>query len=387
MPDEEEDKTQQTAVKLKQLILSNIERSHKNFVADIQFVPKNVRVDKRTGVDGKQMFFMTCSEDGFVHIWDTRTVTVEELAKNTKRFEWVPFLSVNIYKQDGTGELGLLRLLFKSNQDTPTFYAASDEGDLLLIDWSIKPIGEDTKIAENVRMTRDSEKNYRPTLVLQRSPFYDDLVMTIHDFHFAIWKISIETQETPIYRSAMTFGSHNTCGAFSPTRPGVIFVSRTDGIDVWDFLDQSNKPSFTFNFASSPITYFRFQVIKDKKGKRTRQQMAYGDQTEGALYLYEVPQNLSVQQDDEVQAIKEFWDTEIRKCDYVKMRRVQMKEDYQLQETAKAIALAKAEAEKDKLEDADAEKELAEEEAYQDQLIQMKFKLGLIDEKQLEAMV
>ncbi len=58
-----------------------------------------------------------------------------------------------------------------------------------------------------------------------------------------------------------------------------------------------------------------------------------------------------------------------------------MKEDYQLQETAKAIALAKAEAEKDKLEDADAEKELAEEEAYQDQLIQMKFKLGLIDEK------
>ena len=53
MPDEEEDKTQQTAVKLKQLILSNIERSHKNFVADIKFVPANVRVDKRAGVDGK----------------------------------------------------------------------------------------------------------------------------------------------------------------------------------------------------------------------------------------------------------------------------------------------------------------------------------------------
>ena len=73
------------------------------------------------------------------------------------------------------------------------FYAASDEGDLLLIDWSIKPVGEDTKIAENVRLTRDSEKNYRPTLALERSPFYEDLVMTIHDFHFAIWKTSIET--------------------------------------------------------------------------------------------------------------------------------------------------------------------------------------------------
>jgi len=53
MPDEEEDKTQQTAVKLKQVILSNIERSHKAYVSDIQFVPANVRIDKRAGVDGK----------------------------------------------------------------------------------------------------------------------------------------------------------------------------------------------------------------------------------------------------------------------------------------------------------------------------------------------
>lgn len=98
MPDEEEDKTQQTAVKLKQLILSNIERSHKSYVSDIQFVPKNVRVDKRTGIDGKQNFFMSCSEDGFVHIWDTRTVTVDELSKNIKRLEWSPMISVNLYR-------------------------------------------------------------------------------------------------------------------------------------------------------------------------------------------------------------------------------------------------------------------------------------------------
>lgn len=35
MPDEEEDKTQQVAVKLKELSMSNIERSHRNFVSDI----------------------------------------------------------------------------------------------------------------------------------------------------------------------------------------------------------------------------------------------------------------------------------------------------------------------------------------------------------------
>jgi len=245
MPDEEEDKTQQTAVKLKQLILSNIERSHKNFVADIQFIPKNVRVDKRNAPDGHQWFFMSCSEDAWVHIWDTRSVTVEALSAQVKRFEWTPHMSVNLYRMDGSGEVGLSRLLFQADQNTTTFYGASEEGDMLYIDWSIKPIGDDNKIAENVRTQRDSERNYRPVLALERSPFYSDLVMTIHDFHFAIWKTSIETQEDPIYRSAMSFGTHNTCGAFSPSRPGVIFVTTMNSIDVWDFLDQSNKPSIT----------------------------------------------------------------------------------------------------------------------------------------------
>lgn len=136
---------------------------------------------------------MSCSEDGYVNIWDTRNITAEELKNLTKRFEWTPFISINLYRQDGSGEVGLSRVLFNSKQDTPTFYAASDEGDFLLIDWSIKPAGEESKIAEYVRMTRDSERNFRPTLALERSPYYEDLVLTIHDFHFAIWKTSIDT--------------------------------------------------------------------------------------------------------------------------------------------------------------------------------------------------
>lgn len=324
---------------------------------------------------------MSCSEDGWVHIWDTRPVQVEELAKNIKRFEWTPYVTINLYRQDGSGEVGLSKVLFKSAQESTTFYGSSDEGDLLLVDWSIKPIGEDTKIAENVRRTYDSERSYRPVLSLERSPFYDDLVMTIHDFHFAIWKTSKDDQELPIYRSAMTFGSHNTCGAFSPSRAGVIFITKMDGIDVWDFLDQSNKPSLTINI-SSPITYFRFQNLKDRQKRKLKQYMAYGDQTEGTLYLYEVPVNLANPQDDELQAIKDFWDREISKCDYVKERRVEMKEDWDKQELAKALAAAKEEAERDKLDNADAEKEQAEEDKYQVAKNVMQFKLGLITEEQ-----
>ncbi len=180
---------------------------------------------------------MSCSEDGWVHIWDTRYITVEELKHKEKRFDWVPLQSCNLYRQDGTGEVGISKILFNAKQEQTTFYAASDEGDFLLIDWSIKPVGDDTKFAENIRVSRESERNYRPCVALERSPFYEDLVMTVHDFHFAIWKTSLDTQETPIYRSANTFNAHNTCGAFSPSRPGVIFITKTDAIDIWDFVD------------------------------------------------------------------------------------------------------------------------------------------------------
>lgn len=109
--------------------------------------------------------------------------------------------------------------------------------------------------------------------------------------------------------------------------------------------------------------------------------MAYGDQTEGTLYLYEVPANLANMQDDELNTIKEFWDTEIRKCDYVRDRRVQMKEDYETEQQRLSKEAAKAEEEKAKNEDADNEKEAAEEDVYQDNLLIMKHKLGLINDE------
>jgi len=91
MPDEEEDKTQQTIVKLKQLALSSIVASHRSFVSDIQFVPATVKVDRKNpGPDGRMTHFVSCSEDGIVCIWDSRLVE-KELIRNTTDFIWKPF--------------------------------------------------------------------------------------------------------------------------------------------------------------------------------------------------------------------------------------------------------------------------------------------------------
>lgn len=112
MPDEEEDKTQQTVVKLKHLSLSSIVLSHRNYVADLQFIPPGVKVDRKNPpAEGRFVHFLSVSEDGLVNIWDTRPVEKETI-RNLPDYIWKPFIQINLFRQDGSGELGLSRILF-----------------------------------------------------------------------------------------------------------------------------------------------------------------------------------------------------------------------------------------------------------------------------------
>lgn len=62
----EEDEKQQSIVKMKHMVQSSIYTTHRNFVADIVFVPGTVNVDKRNPSDGKYTHFISCAEDGIV---------------------------------------------------------------------------------------------------------------------------------------------------------------------------------------------------------------------------------------------------------------------------------------------------------------------------------
>ena len=239
--EEKEGGSQQAAKKMKEIVMSLIEKSHKSFVADIKFIPGSIRPDRKNPNEGKSFHFITCAEDGLFNIWDTRNIELSELKiMKEKGKPWVPIISITVFRQDGSGEMGFSRILFEPNQTTPTFWAASDEGELALIDWTIRPEkgeGNESKPAEYIQREYNTERNCRPCLALARSPFFPNLLMTVHDFHFAIWDTNLQDREEPIFRSANTFGSHNTCGDFSPTRPGVIFITKTNGIDIWDFYD------------------------------------------------------------------------------------------------------------------------------------------------------
>jgi hypothetical protein len=82
-------------------------------VSDIGFIPEGVKVDKRNPSEGKMSHFVSISEDGLVNIWDTRPVDKDSI-RNNPEFIWRPFISVPLIRQDGSGELGLSRILFQS---------------------------------------------------------------------------------------------------------------------------------------------------------------------------------------------------------------------------------------------------------------------------------
>jgi len=74
-------------VKLKQLVLSNVEKSHRSYVSDIQFIPGGVKVDKKHPNEGASVHFLSCSEDGICLIWDTRAIdkhTMREAREKSK---------------------------------------------------------------------------------------------------------------------------------------------------------------------------------------------------------------------------------------------------------------------------------------------------------------
>jgi len=90
---------------------------------------------------GKTEHFVSISEDGKILLWDSRSVDKNELKereKAGKKNVWRPFIpAIQLTRPDGSGDFGLSRILFDPKQTTTTFYAGSDEGDLIFVDWTV----------------------------------------------------------------------------------------------------------------------------------------------------------------------------------------------------------------------------------------------------------
>ena len=99
-----------------------------------------------------------------------------------------------------------------------------------------------------------NNRYFRPVLYFERSPFFNDIFLTVHDFHFSLWA---KGRPKAIFMSPNLDNCSYTCGKFSPSRPGVIYLCKSNGeIDTWDLLDESHS-----------INIFRYNLPIDENAE------------------------------------------------------------------------------------------------------------------------
>ncbi|KAG3017635.1 hypothetical protein JG687_00005411 [Phytophthora cactorum] len=335
------DDTNKQVPPLKPLYVSYIDVSHRRPVADLQWLPAGVEVNSRghvvasTGADAAAVNqFVTIAADGQVSFWDLRFkdpryrgMTRAKVDKagtagakdgTTPDVHFVPIYSISLAKLDSPGELTLQTLwLEKTREETGTgggdggvlpltskFYCGTEEGEFVYADWRPHAPAKGGNKADDGGRGGDEGVEYvqwlcrdhsRPILGLCASPFFPSIFLTASESHFHLWNVTQQHEggagdnpsaasNGPIFVSPLT-PSVITCVAFSPSRPGVIFLGKADGmLEVWDFLDQSHRSSLSIGVTACALTSieFRPQLVTNPSGNSANASASSGTGAGGA---------------------------------------------------------------------------------------------------------
>lgn len=110
--------------------------------------------------------------------------------------------------------------------------------------------------------------------------------------------------------------SKRVCDAeWSPTRPGVFFIAKSDGtVDIWDLLDRTHSPILTQSISIHKLTHLSCKIVSAKQ-----QLIAIGDSI-GTLHIMEVPWSLRRTINGEYQSVKAYLARETERRGFVKQR-------------------------------------------------------------------
>jgi WD40 repeat protein len=255
---------------------------------------------KEEHLDGKSYQFLTVSSDGVVMVWDIRyeKIAIDELrhigrSKHvpTEKIQgkdgsvmkplWAPIYKAPLKRIEGIGEMSLAKVACSGHLKSsiamgtalPGDYRShvmisTEEGDVCFTDiCATKAQAKETNDDDEGGGgggEGDEGRDYvkwmasdhpRPATGFQQSPFFSDILLSIGDWSFNIWRIG---DSKPVFTSSLSH-TYITGGCWSPSRPAVIFLSCSDGhILVWDFTDTSFKHSIELHATHAKITSMEF---------------------------------------------------------------------------------------------------------------------------------
>jgi len=353
----------------KHMHISELPDSHTTAVTDLKWLGAEIEVTSKGKVaqnkSGECNFFATTSSDGKVMFWDIRVK--KDLKKN--EIIWSPIYKIGLTRGEVAGDLGACKFIFGNIASTTKFYCTSLDGEVAYCDFE-KPEGETHP--EYTKMVSDSHSGQ--VVAVERSPFFPDIILSVGDWTFKIFKEGIST---PLF-SSHSADTYLVTGCWSPTRPGVIYTAKQDGtMEVWDLLDRSHEASMLATVTSFSITSMKFWPQT-----QTQQLLAVGDSS-GVLHIMELPRNLRRALPNEKVIMKNFFDRELARVEDVDARVAVRSAELKEQEAAaKDSAGAEGEGEEQSAGEV-AQEALAQkaEEEYRKLEREFMVQMGLIEEE------
>lgn len=157
----------------------------------------------------------------------------------------------------------------------------------------------------------ENGRHLGPVYSVKRSLQHPKYFLSVGDWSAKIWQDELKV---PIIRTKY-HGAYLSDGCFSPTRPGVFFLTRRDGwMDVWDYYYRQNEIAYSHKVSDVPLTCLKINV-SSSSGHHTNPSgklVAVGDQ-DGTVTLLELCDSLYIPQPKEKEIINEMFERELRK--------------------------------------------------------------------------
>lgn len=203
----------------KEIIASStslIEKSHHDPVYDIFWI------NSKTGNQ-----CVSVSTDGQMLWWDTRKLT-----------EPTDTLELCTDVKGGGQVLGGSSLEYSSEAGPSKYLVGTEQGVVLSINLKNRKQNNGITVLD-----QGAGKHHGPIYAVQRNPVNTKCFLTIGDWTAKIW--TEDNVKTPIM-STKYHQAYLTGGCWSPTRPGVFFVTRMDGVvDMWDYHYRQNEVAYS----------------------------------------------------------------------------------------------------------------------------------------------
>jgi len=329
--------------------VSAIEQGHKAPITQIQWLPAGFEVNNLGQGDKtaekRQVQLFSVATDGSFAIWDIRPPPAKKSrAQLNKRnraqkeeaptqvdpwahlnLVWKPLLRAIIPRGDTGGHHNPVRVsilpIAPDGSLRNEYFLGTEDGDILYGGIKLVKDGDSGKMVAP-RPLWIGNHHSGPIASLARSPFFDDVVLSVGGWSFAIWKEGEKDVGDQPLLAVHTNDKKYTAGVWSPSRPGIFFVGTQEGnIEVWDLLEKTHEPSVIQNVTTSRVSELKPWIVSP------RLHLLGVSDSVGTLHILELPWNLRQPTPNEISSVQGYISREVQRIVYFNERREGLHEE------------------------------------------------------------